>query len=163
MVVVSDTSALINLCRVSAEGLLLELFREVWIPPRVADEFTHLAATRPRFQGLTIPDWVRHSAAIQISAEVQACPDLNSGEAEALSLALAMEADSVLIDEAAGRLAALRLGIPFIGIAGILLRAKDHDLIAAVQPWLGRLRIEAGFFLKPQFEAEVLRLAGEAP
>ena len=64
VLVVSDTSVLLNLCRVSAEGLLPELFRGVWIP--------------------------------------------------------------------------------------------------AVRPVLARLREEAGFWLHPGFEAEVLRLAGEA-
>lgn len=52
MLVVSDTSVLLNLCRVSAEGLLPALFREVWVPPAVATEFSRLAASRARFQGL---------------------------------------------------------------------------------------------------------------
>lgn len=55
MLVVSDTSVLLNLCRVAAEGLLQELFGEVWIPPAVAAEFSRLAGSRPRFQGLVLP------------------------------------------------------------------------------------------------------------
>jgi len=161
VLVVSDASVLLNLCRVSAEELLRELFREVWIPPAVAEEFSRLVGSRPRFHGLALPGWVRISPAIQVAAEVRACPDLDSGETEALSLALEMHADAVLIDEAAGRRAANVLKIPFVGVAGILLRARQRRLIPAVHPLLDRLRIEAGFWLNPEFEAEVLRLAGE--
>ena len=65
------------------------------------------------------------------------------------------------MDEAAGRSAARVLNVTTIGIVGILLSAKERGLIPAVRPLLGRLREEAGFWLSPGFEAEVLRLAGE--
>ena len=80
MLVVSDTSVLLNLCRVSAEGLLPELFREVWVPPGVAEEFSRLAGSRPRFDGLLLPSWVRIARTVRLAAEVRACPDLDSGE-----------------------------------------------------------------------------------
>ncbi|MEI7823437.1 MAG: DUF3368 domain-containing protein [Verrucomicrobiota bacterium] len=162
MLVVSDTSVLLNLCRVSAEGLLPELFGEVWVPPAVAAEFSRLAGNHARFQGLVLPAWVRISSAVQVSAEVRACPDLDSGETEALSLALEWHADAVLMDEAAGRRAATVLKVTSVGVAGILIRARSRGLIPAVRPLLERLRVEAGFWLHPRFEAEVLRLAGEA-
>lgn len=118
MLVVSDTSVLLNLCRVSAEGLLPELFGEVWVPPAVAAEFSRLAGNHARFQGLVLPAWVRISSAVQVSAEVRACPDLDSGETEALSLALEWHADAVLMDEAAGRRAATVLKVTSVGVAG---------------------------------------------
>ena len=124
MLVVSDTSVLLNLCRVSAEGLLRELFREVWIPPAVAEEFSRLARSRPRFQGLVLPGWVQIAPVVRVAQEVRACPDLDSGETEALSLALELHADAVLMDEASGRRAASVLKVPFVGVAGILLRAR---------------------------------------
>jgi hypothetical protein len=43
---------LLNLCRVSAEELLRELFQEVWVPPEVAEEFSRLA--RSRFHGVAV-------------------------------------------------------------------------------------------------------------
>jgi len=162
VLVVSDTSVLLNLCRVSAEGLLRELFHEVWVPPAVAAEFSRLAGSRPRFQGLVLPGWVRISPAVQLMPEVRACADLDPGETEALSLALELHADAVLVDEAAGRRAATLLKVAFVGVAGILIRARAGRLIPAVRPVLERLKVEAGFWLHPRFEAEVLRLAGEA-
>ncbi|MEO6789081.1 MAG: DUF3368 domain-containing protein [Chthoniobacteraceae bacterium] len=161
MLVVSDTSVLLNLCRVSAEGLLPGLFREVWIPPAVTAEFSRLTGGRPRFQGLAMPEWVRISPAVQVAAEVRACPGLDAGESEAFSLALELHASAVPVDEAAGRSAARVLNVTCIGIAGILLRARERGLIPAVRPLLGRLCEEAAFWMSPDFETEVLRLAGE--
>ena len=163
MLVVADTSVLLNLCRVGCEHLLPALFREVQIPPAVHGEFVQLSQNHPRFRGLALPEWVKISAAVAVPREVADCPDLDAGETEALALALQIQADAVLLDEAAARLAAVQLQLPFIGIAGILLRAKAHGLIAAVRPVLDRLRAEAAFWLAPAFQAEVLRLAGETP
>ena len=43
MIVVADTSVILNLARVGHADLLPALFSEVWIPPEVADEFRWLA------------------------------------------------------------------------------------------------------------------------
>jgi predicted nucleic acid-binding protein len=43
VIVVADTSVLINLCRVGQGGLFQRLFQEVFIPPEVAAEFDRLA------------------------------------------------------------------------------------------------------------------------
>ena len=163
MLVVSDTSVLISLCRINSESLLQALFDEVWIPPAVAKEFMDLVARMHRFRGLEIPAWIKRSSACEIAAEVIACGPLDPGESEALTLAIVLHADMVLIDESAGRAAASRLGLKLTGIAGILLRAKDAGLISAVAPLIEALRSEANFWLNAALEAEVLRLAGEAP
>jgi predicted nucleic acid-binding protein len=42
VIVVADTSVLINLCRVGQGGLFKSLFLEVAIPPEVAAEFVAL-------------------------------------------------------------------------------------------------------------------------
>ncbi len=163
MLVVSDTSVLISLCRINADNLLLALFDEVWIPPAVADEFIGLVAREYLFRGLAIPSWVKCSSAREVAAEVIACGPLDRGESEALTLAIHLHADLVLIDEIAGREAASRLGLKRTGIAGVLLRAKDEGLIPAVAPVLEDLRSEARFWINAVLEAEVLRLAGEGP
>jgi uncharacterized protein len=163
VLVVADTSVMLNLCRVSHEHLLPALFNEVQIPSAVRTEFDRLTQNHPRFRGLVLPAWVKVVAVICVPPEIQRCPDLDAGETEALALALQIHADAVLIDEAAARRAALQLRLPFIGVAGILLRAKSAGLIPAVRPVLDQLRSEASFWLTSVFEAHVLRLAGETP
>jgi len=49
MIVVADTSVILNLCRVQQERLLQQLYRRVLIPSRVALEFQNLAGTRQPF------------------------------------------------------------------------------------------------------------------
>jgi predicted nucleic acid-binding protein len=59
VIVVADTSVLINLACVEQIDLLRSLFREVVIPPEVAGEFKRLAVNFPRFKGLILPAWIR--------------------------------------------------------------------------------------------------------
>jgi len=159
---VADTSVLINLCRVSEEELLVRLFREICAPVVVADEFARLAQINPRFDGLVLPPWVRLSSPGAIPPQV-AHLALDPGETEAIALALEIGADAVLIDESAGRAAAHKIGLRLIGIVGVLLMAKASGVIPSVQPLLHRLRCDAGFWISPRLEAEVLRRAGETP
>lgn len=162
-VVVAGTSALLNLCRVGQDRLLAAIFREVHIPTSVRNEFTRLTATRPRFQGVAQPEWILVDVVTAIPPQIAACASLHAGERDTLALALQLHADGVLLDDAAGREAARQPGLPFMGIAGILLRAKQRRLIPAVAPVLSRLRAEAAFYVSPDFAAYVLQLAGEQP
>ena len=59
MIVVADTSVLINLCRVEQGDLLVRLFHDVVIPPEVAAEFLRLTAAVPRFASLSLPTGIR--------------------------------------------------------------------------------------------------------
>lgn len=56
---------------------------------------------------------------------------LNSGERAVLSLALSLNCE-VLLDEKLARQVALLSGIPVIGTAGSLLKAKQAGLIEAI-------------------------------
>ena len=62
--------------------------------------------------------------------------ELDIGEAEAIALAVEIQADQVLIDERRGRLVASRLNLRYTGILGILVEAKSQGLIAEVKPLL---------------------------
>ena len=163
MIVVADASVLINLCRVGHGDLFQRLFHEVVIPPEVATEFFRLAAETERFAGLVLPPGIRQQSPRLATPLVDAANGLDAGEAAALSLAVEIHADAVLIDERRGHEIATRLGLRTIGILGILLRAKSVGQIPEVQPVLEALRDEAGFWLSDRVRTRVLRLAGELP
>ena len=55
MIVVADTSVLLNLCRIGQVELLARPFHEVVIPLEVAAEFERLAREAARFQGMALP------------------------------------------------------------------------------------------------------------
>ncbi|GDY21751.1 nucleic acid-binding protein [Verrucomicrobiota bacterium] len=161
MIVVADTSVLLNLCRVGQGGLFQQLFREVVIPPEVAAEFERLAKSSSRFAGLKLPAGVRQQTPTLTSPIVRAAAELDPGESAALSLAVEIHADAVLIDERRGHDVAKRLGLRTIGILGILLRAKSSGHLAAIGPVIDALQRDAGFWLAASLRKHVLYLAGE--
>lgn len=160
MIVVADTSVILNLCRVQHEHLLPPLFGRVLIPHEVAAEFVRLAGADARFGGLQLPAWIEQVAAPS-PPEVVIQANLDTGEAAAISLCLGRRADALLIDETLGRAVAAQLGLKAVGILGILLEARRQDLIGAVEPVLDRLERDAGFWIAPSLRQRVLALAGE--
>jgi hypothetical protein len=161
VIVVADTSVVINLCCVGQGDLLRRLFREV-VPPAVVVEFTRLAASVPRFAGITLPEGIRQQAPTTLPALLRSAIGLDPGEAAALALAVEIHADAVLLDERRGREAASQLGLRTIGILGLLLQAKSVGFLAAVRPVLDDLQREAGFWIAEPLRQQVLGLAGEA-
>jgi uncharacterized protein len=161
VIVVADTSVLINLCRVGQGGLFESLFREVVIPPEVAAEFLALTVASPRFSGLRMPAGIREQSPSTILPAVRAAQGLDVGEAMALSLAVEIRADAVLIDERRGHEIAVQLGLRTIGILGILLSAKAAGLIPRIAPVVEMLERDAGFWITEKLRREVLRRASE--
>jgi predicted nucleic acid-binding protein len=161
MIVVADTSVILNLCRVQHERLLQQLFRRVIIPSRVALEFKRLAGAQPRFTGLSLPEW------IDVLPDPASLPDqivqanLDAGESAAIGLCLSEKADALLIDEALGRRLAEKLGIRAVGILGVLVQSRQQRLISNVRALLDQLEKEAGFWVAPNLRAKVLQAVGE--
>jgi len=162
VIVVADTSVLINLCRVGRGDLCRLLFHEVLIPPEVAVEFERLVSTGPRFAGLKLPDGVCCQPVTVVPALPLSTRGLDPGETAALALALEIHADAVLLDERRGHEVAVQLGLRTVGLLGLLLQAKTAGFLPAVQPVLDSLRREAGFWISDSVRQQVLRLAGEA-
>ncbi|MBI4028285.1 MAG: DUF3368 domain-containing protein [Verrucomicrobia bacterium] len=161
MIVVADTSVLINLCRIGQSHLLQQLFHEVLIPPEVAAEFARLVSFVPRFAGLSLPSGIRQQSPTAVPSRIRSAPGLDRGEISALSLAVEIHADAVLVDERRGYQVALELGLLAIGVLGILLRAKSAGLLPAVRPLLDSLQRDAGFWMLESLRQQVLHLADE--
>ncbi len=161
MIVIADTSVILNLCRVQHERVLQQLFQRVLVPTQVADEFARLSKVQQRFSGMALPDWIEIlPAPLSFPPEViQAHLDL--GEAAAIALCLNQKADALLIDESLGREVAAKLGVRTIGILGILIEARRRKFIPDVKPILERLETEAGFWIAPSLRNRVLQLGEE--
>ena len=129
MIVVADTSVVLNLCRVEHDQLLRTLFGRVLVPAEVAFEFNRLAGAAPRFTGVILPGWIEVVPTPPLPALVRAA-NLDPGEAAAIALCLEQTADALLVDESLGRAVAARLGLRTRGSLGILLEARARHLIA---------------------------------
>jgi predicted nucleic acid-binding protein len=161
MIVVSDTSVLSNLAIVNYLWLLEAIYQTVIIPTVVADELA--AASNPKISATLQLAWLQpHPLGdSKLANQLQQERGLDAGEAYAIVLALELQADDLLIDERLGRQEALRLGLSIIGILGILLIAKQRNLILQVQPVMDSLIHQAGFRVSPQLYRRVLSLSQE--
>jgi len=154
--VVSNTTPLINLVGVGLLDLLPGLYGAVTIADAVRDEYTvGKSKTDP---DLNLLPWLQIVTSVTIHASLPSA--LGAGEAATLSLALAVNARAVLLDETYGRRVARKLGLPVVGTLGVLLAAKQDGLLPAVAPVIEQM-IQQGRHISTQLKAQVLRAAGE--
>lgn len=135
-VVVSDTSPLHYLILCNAETILPRLFRQVVIPPTVFRELQQPNTPPPvRQWASTLPAWY----AVQSPKTLNLALDVDAGELEAICLAQEIHADAVLMDDRAGRNAAIHCGLAVVGTIGLLEQAAVRGLIE-LAPTLARLQ-----------------------
>lgn len=135
-VVVSDTSPLHYLILCSAETILPGLFHQVVIPPMVFRELQQPnTPSLVRQWARSLPTW----AAVQTPKALNLSLDVDAGELEAICLAQEIKADAVLMDDRAGRSAAIHCGLAVVGTIGLLEQAAARGLIELPQA-MERLR-----------------------
>jgi uncharacterized protein len=105
-------------------------------------------------------NWIETRSVANITLLQTLQNNLDIGDAEAITLAVELNADRLIVDERRGRNEAIKLGLQVTGILGILLAAKQQGLIPLIQPLLNDL-IANGFWIREQLYAEALTLAGE--
>jgi predicted nucleic acid-binding protein len=136
MLVVADSSPLIALVNIQYVFVLQRLFDEVAVPASVALELRK--PTRPKSVRDFIaspPDWI----SVRRASSPTPIPGIDSGEEEAINLALELKAHLLLIDDVAGRKAARRHNVRVTGTIGVLERAADQGLLNLEEAF-GRLR-----------------------
>ncbi|HEV7924937.1 MAG TPA: DUF3368 domain-containing protein [Verrucomicrobiae bacterium] len=125
-VVVSDTSPLHYLILCDAQSALPRLFQKVVIPPTVFRELQQPnTPALVRDWASALPSWVE----VQAPKSLKLALDVDAGELEAICLAQEIEAAALLIDDRAGRNAAIRCGLAVIGTIGILEQAAARGLL----------------------------------
>lgn len=149
--VVADASPLIAFAQIGQLPLLQALFTSLLVPPSVAQE---IAPSVPR------QSWIVERRLAQPIPPLILEARLGAGETEAISLALELHADQLVVDEKAGRHLATHLGLNVIGTLGILLAAKRKSLIPAVRPQIEAL-LEKNFWISPQLVERTLAQVGE--
>lgn len=144
MRVVVDAGPVIHLSWIGRLDLLEHLFEEVFLPPAVRDE---VLAPPPGTLGLEgiqralAAGWLRVQAPSGHTPPAPGAPgSLAAGESAALLLAEELGADLVLTDDAAARAEARRRGLEVMGTVGVLIEAREQELIPAAAPLLLELR-----------------------
>lgn len=110
MIIVSDTSPIANLIVVNYIHLLPQLFGTIVIPDVVHQELLANGIDHPVTQTVQTATWlkVRSVADQQKVLVLENKCNLDPGEANAIVLALELQATQILIDERLGRLEAKR-------------------------------------------------------
>ena len=156
MLVVSDTSPILNLSAIGRLDLLRELYTEIVIPPAVHAEFL-VNAGQPR------PSWCIVVPPRDQTAVARLRQELDPGEAEAIVLAGELHVDLILMDERRGRSLPVSRGLEVTGLLGVLAEARKRGLISACQPLLDDMIQAAGFWIGNDLRTRYLRSLNEIP
>ena len=161
MKVVSNASPLINLARIGQLALLSRLFGRLLLPQAVWQEVVEDGRGQPGAEEIRRAVWIERAAVSNQPLIHSLRQDLDAGEAEAIALAIEIQADWLLMDERLGRETAQYFGLRYVGLVGILSAAKQRGDLKALRPLLDRLRDVAGFRVSSALYQQVLRDAGE--
>jgi predicted nucleic acid-binding protein len=157
---VSNAGPLISLATIGQFDLLSNLFEEVFIPRAVHTEVVVHGTGKPGASETAGVAWIRVVDVQNRLAVDLLRNELDSGESEAIVLAEELNADYILMDEAAARRKIGRSGLKKVGTLGILLMAKESGLIKAVKPLLDKLT-NSSFRMSKKVYREILLKAKE--
>lgn len=137
MIVIADTSPLIALIQIDHVGILPKLYGSVIIPPAVAHEMASRKRS-PQVQAFMseAPSWL----SVHSPSSVEEIPGLHAGEREAICLARELKADLLLIDESAGRQAAIARHVRTARTAAILFDAANAGVLQNLKAAFEKLR-----------------------
>lgn len=161
MIVVSNTPPVTNLALIGRLDLLEQLYGALMIPDAVWQELVVKGAHLPSAQQIERASWLSVRTVTNRELVLSLRQDLDAGKAEAIALAMEMNADLLLIDERIGRESAQHLGVPYMGLIGVLVQCKQRGLIPQVRPIIDALRLQAGFWISDALYQRVLHDAGE--
>lgn len=158
MLVISDTTALTNLYQIRLLLIMKHLYGEVLIPEGVYEE---LEAIPEQKEFIDNNNWIKVYKLSDRQIYDELIKVLDHGEAEAISLAIMMRADILVMDEIAGRKVAKEYGLKIIGLLGILILAKKRSIIPEVKPYMDRLVRDFNFRIHPSLYKKILDSVGE--
>ena len=109
---VTDASPSVALDRIGRVDLIPAVVGAVVAPTTVVREFG------------SRPEWLEVRPVQNVALVRALRGQVDAGEAEAIALATEIAARAVLLDERRARRVAREMGVPVLGVAGLLVRAK---------------------------------------
>lgn len=157
---VADTGPLVAFAKVAQLELLQQLFGAILIPPAVEQELFAKRSTETSRIEQILGDYLHVADKPVISSEVQSVTrNLGHGEAEAVALAYNRQL-RLIVDDALGRKAAIRLQLQFAGSVGLVVEAKRRGYVTSILPILLEMR-NKGYWLADDLIRQAAALAGE--
>ena len=135
MIVVSDTTPLISLMKVSLLNVLYDLFGEIFIPAAVYTELTSNENFSSEAAEIESNSFIRVVTIDnpKIVEVLQKASGVDLGESEAIAYADDIKADFLLMDEIRGRRVARSMGLQIMGTIGVLLAAYNDGILSKTE------------------------------
>lgn len=156
MIVVSNTTPLINFAWLGRFDLLHDLYQRIFIPDAVWEETVVKGRGRPGTSEVAETPWIERLKVTNSDLVIALRQDLDAGEAEAIALAVEQKAGLLIMDERLGRQTAEQFGIRCVGTIGVLISAKRKGSITHITPYLDALRRDAGFYISDSLYRRIL-------
>jgi predicted nucleic acid-binding protein len=158
--VICDAAVLIGLAKIGKLNLLEKLYKKIYIPWGVYNEVVVTGGRRPGAEEIDQAKWVRKIKVKDRTAVDLLVSEFGQGESEVLILGNELKADWLILDDARARTAAISAGYRIIGLAGILLLAKQRNLIEDIKPLFDEL-VDKNLRLSDKIMQTILEKAGE--
>lgn len=138
-IIVSDTSCLSYLIQTSHLNLLKVIYGEIIIPQAVSEEVLKLETKGHNLSEFKSADWIKIYSADNLSNVKEYQHLLDKGELQAIIIAIDLSADLIIIDEKLGRIVATKIGFDITGLVGILIVARNKNLIPSIKEVLDKV------------------------
>ena len=148
-IIISDTSCLILLHKIDELELLDKLGKNVFITQIIKCEF-----------GQKLPDWIKVKEPSDKHYQKMLEMDLDEGESSAIALSFEIDSSILILDDLKGRKIADKLSLRYSGTFGLILRAKQVEIIQSVKPILDKIRKTNFRFIEKIFDS-ILEQSGE--
>ncbi len=158
--VISNSTPLIALNKISRLDLLEKVYGEIIIPYGVYEEVILES-------NMKIPnDFIEKSGFIKIKnikneeARGLFVTSLHKGEVEVMILAKELKADLCIIDDLLARRYAKFYNLNVTGTVGVILKAKEKGIVSKVKPIMDEL-IKVGIYIGIELYNKVIEMAKE--
>ena len=158
--VIVNSTPLLVLGNIGRLDILCSLYEQIEIPSAVYREVTEKndAASKAL---LAASDWIKVRTVENIADYAMYQAKLHAGEVETMIIAQKpVKADLVILDDMAARKTAKYLGLTVTGTMGVLVKAKQKQIIPAVKPILDEI-MRNGFYISEKVVKMELKTVDE--
>jgi predicted nucleic acid-binding protein len=148
-IVIADTSCFILLDKIGEISILNLVFDQIHTTPVIAEEF-----------GKPLPPWIIITRPFNDNYQQLLELEVDKGEASAIALSLELENALLIIDDCKARKISEKLGLPYTGTFGVIIRAKQSGKIPSIKPILDKIR-QTNFRFDEVVFSQILFEAGE--